>query len=141
MVTLLDYKNYTEQVLCEAKRLKIISKYRVGLDNINLESLKKRNITLGWTGGVNQRSVSELTPCFILGLFRNVFQSAFNLKHTRWEKDGGQQLTGKTTGIIGCGHIGSDRIELLTPFNAVFWLTTSLINRNFALLMEQYKLI
>ena len=103
-------------MLCEAKRLKIISKYGVGLDNINLESLKKRNITLGWTGGVNQRSVSELTLCFILGLFRNVFQSAFNLKHTRWEKDGGQQLTGKTIGIIGCGHIRSDLIELLTPF-------------------------
>jgi len=103
-------------VLSEAKRLKIISKYGVGLDNINLDSLKKRNITLGWTGGVNQRSVSELTLCFILGLFRNVFQSAFKLKNTRWEKNGGQQLTGKTIGIIGCGHIGSDLIELLTPF-------------------------
>ena len=106
----------TEKVLREAKRLKIISKYGVGLDNINLESLKKRNITLGWTGGVNQRSVSELTLCFMLGLFRNVFQSAFKLKNTRWEKDGGQQLTGKTIGIVGCGHIGSDLIKLLTPF-------------------------
>ncbi len=52
----------------------------------------------------------------MLGLFRNVFQSAFKLKNTRWEKDGGQQLTGKTIGIVGCGHIGSDLIKLLTPF-------------------------
>mgnify|MGYP006121378037 CR=1 FL=1 len=70
-------------MLSDAKRLKIISKYGVGLDNINLESLKKRNITLGWTGGVNQRSVSELTLCFMLGLFRNAFQTAFKLKNTR----------------------------------------------------------
>ena len=45
-----------------------------------------------------------------------MFQSSFKLKHARWEKDGGQQLTGKTIGIIGCGCIGSDLIKLLEPF-------------------------
>jgi phosphoglycerate dehydrogenase-like enzyme len=105
-----------DQVLDQVSRIKIISKYGVGLDNIDQESLKRRNIALGWTGGVNQRSVSEMALCFMLGLCRNVFRSGYKLKQTLWEKDGGQQLTGKTIGIIGCGHIGSDLIRLLAPF-------------------------
>lgn len=126
----------TEKVINDAKRLKIISKYGVGLDNINLELLKKRNIALGWAGGVNQRSVSELTLCFMLGLFRNVFQSAFKLKNTRWEKSGGQQLTGKTIGIIGCGHIGSDLIELLTPFKCTLLVNDIVDKSKFCLSHE-----
>ena len=97
--------------------LKIISKYGVGLDSIDQESLKSRNIFLGWTGGINRRSVAELTLCFMLGLCRNIFSSGFKLKQSKWEKDGGNQLSGKTVGIIGCGEIGSDVVRLLSPFN------------------------
>ena len=103
----------------------------MGLDNINLESLKKRNIALGWTGGINQRSVSELTLCFILGLSRNVFQSAFKLKQALWQKEGGQQLTGKTVGIIGCGYIGSDLIKLLAPFECNLLVNDIIDKSNF----------
>jgi phosphoglycerate dehydrogenase-like enzyme len=106
-----------DNTLQKAHRLKIISKYGVGLDSIDEKSLKRRNITLGWTGGINKRSVAELTLCFMLGLYRNIFQSGFQLKKTGWEKNGGQLLTEKTIGIIGCGNIGSDVIQLLSPFN------------------------
>ena len=105
-----------DSILDHTPKLKIISKYGVGLDSIDQESLKRRGISLGWTGGVNRRSVSELTLCFMLGLCRNVFDSGFKLKQTAWEKDGGHQLSGKTVGIIGCGHIGSDVARLLSPF-------------------------
>ena len=105
----------TDQVLSETPQLKIVSKYGVGLDSIDQESLKRRNIALGWTEGVNRRSVSELTLCFMLGLYRNVFTSGYSLKQSKWEKNGGAQLSGKTVGIIGCGHVGSDVIKLLEP--------------------------
>jgi len=108
-------ESITDQVLSQANKLKIISKYGVGLDNIDQMSLKKRNIALGWTGGVNRRSVSELTLCFMLGLCRNIFTSGYSLKNSKWEKEGGWQLSGKTVGIIGCGYIGSDVIKLLEP--------------------------
>jgi phosphoglycerate dehydrogenase-like enzyme len=107
----------TDKILTQAPGLKIISKYGVGLDNIDQSSLKKKNITLGWTGGVNKRSVSEMALCFMLGLCRNIFNSGYKLKQSKWEKNGGFQLTGKTIGIIGCGHVGSDVIQLLAPFN------------------------
>jgi len=106
-----------DSVLEHTPELKIISRYGVGLDSIDQESLKRRSIFLGWTGGVNQRSVSELTLCFMLGLCRNVFDSGFKLKQAVWDKNGGHQLSDKTIGIIGCGHIGSDVVRLLSPFN------------------------
>ena len=105
----------SDSILNQAPHLKIISKFGVGLDNIDEESLKNRNIKLGTTGGVNRRSVSELTLCFMLGLCRNIFRSGYKLKKSHWEKEGGQQLTGKTIGVIGCGYIGSDLVQLLAP--------------------------
>ncbi|MBT3515007.1 MAG: phosphoglycerate dehydrogenase [Nitrospina sp.] len=105
-----------DSVLNYTPQLKIISKYGVGLDNIDQESLKSRGVFLGWTGGTNKRSVSELALCFMLGLCRNVFSSSFKLKQSEWEKEGGHQLSGKTVGIIGCGQIGSDMVRLLSPF-------------------------
>jgi D-3-phosphoglycerate dehydrogenase len=111
--------------------MKIISKYGVGLDNIDQEELKRRDIHLGWVGGVNSRSVSELTLCFMLGLSRNVFNSGYKLKQTNWDKDGGSQLSEKTVGIIGCGHIGSDIIRLLSPFKCKILVRDILDKSNF----------
>ena len=72
----------TDFVLSKTPQLKIIAKYGVGLDSIDQDSLKRRNIELGWTGGVNRRSVSELTLCFMIGLCRNVFRSGYYLKQS-----------------------------------------------------------
>ena len=118
-------------VLKHTTNLKIVSKYGVGLDNIDLESLKSRDIFLGWTGGTNKRSVSELTLCFMLGLCRNVFGSSFKLKKLEWEKDGGHQLSGKTVGIIGCGHTGSDIVRLLAPFGCDLLINDIVDKSNF----------
>ena len=105
-----------DSLLKHTPSLKIVSKYGVGLDSIDQKSLRNRSIALGWTGGINQRSVSELTLAFMLGLCRNVFSSSFKLKKSEWKKNGGHQVSGKTIGIIGCGHIGSEVIRLLAPF-------------------------
>lgn len=106
----------SENVLKALPNLKILSKYGVGLENIDQEALKKRGVKLGFTPGVNRTSVAELTLCFMLGLFHNVFKSSFALKNKKWEKDGGCQLNGKTAGIIGCGNIGKEVVRLLQPF-------------------------
>ena len=103
-------------LLGRLKNLKIISKYGVGLDNVDLEAAVEYGIQVGWTGGVNKRSVSEQTLGFMLGLTRNLFRSGFQLKTGSWDKQGGSQLTGKCVGIIGCGNIGTDLIHLLQPF-------------------------
>ena len=119
-----------DSLLKHTPSLKIISKYGVGLDNIDQKSLTNRSITLGWTGGINQRSVSELTLAFMLGLCRNVFDSGFKLKGSEWEKNGGHQLSGKTVGIIGFGKIGQKLAQLLTPFDVNFLIGSTIILTN-----------
>lgn len=107
----------TERVVKALPQLKIISKYGVGLDNIAPKILERHGITLGWTAGVNRRSVAELTLCFMLGLLHNVFSVGYKLKNNIWNKEGGMELTGKTIGIIGCGNIGMEVVQLLSHFN------------------------
>ena len=114
---ILGLEQMDRQVLQQLNNLKIIAKYGVGLDNLDVEAAEKFGIAVGWTGGVNKRSASEQALGFMLGLSRNLFFSSFSLKDGKWEKEGGSYLSGKTVGIIGCGHIGTDVIYLLQPFN------------------------
>ena len=104
-------------VLSRCPDLKVISKYGVGLNNINKADCEKHGVKIGWTGGVNKLSVAEMAVGFMLGLSRNLFTSSYYMKEGQWNKNGGFQLSGKTVGIIGVGHIGKEVIRLLTPFN------------------------
>ena len=114
---ILGLEEMDRHVLQQLENVKMIAKYGVGLDNLDMSSAEELGITIGWTGGVNKRSASEQALGFMLGLSRNLFFSSFPLKNGKWEKEGGAFLTGKTVGIIGCGHIGTDIIYLLQPFN------------------------
>ena len=105
-----------DALLASWPRLRIIAKYGVGLDGIDLQACKARGIELRWTPGVNCRSVAELTLCFLLGLFRNVFVTSTMLRSGTWDKQGGCQLSSRTIGIVGLGHVGRDLVHLLKPF-------------------------
>lgn len=106
----------TSEILEQLPNLKMISKYGVGLDNIDLEYCKNNGIKIGWTGGTNKLSVAEMTLGFMLSLIRNLYSTSIQLKDNVWNKSGGTQLSGKTIGIIGIGHIGREVIRLLQPF-------------------------
>ena len=114
---ILGLEEMNRHMLQQLENVKMIAKFGVGLDNLDVISAEELGITIGWTGGVNKRSASEQALGFMLGLSRNLFFSSFPLKNGKWEKEGGSFLTGKTIGIIGCGHIGADVIYLLQPFN------------------------
>src|SRR5829696_4514517 len=105
-----------DDVLSQVPELKIISKYGVGLDGVDIEAIARRGIRLGWTGGVNRRSVSELTLSFAIALLHRVPETNSTLRAASWQPLVGRQLTGKTFGIIGCGFVGQDLVRLLAPF-------------------------
>lgn len=96
--------------------LKLISKYGVGLDNIDFASLKKNQVHLAWTGGVNRRSVAELALHFILGCVRGSFTSHHEVQKNKWVQFKGQNLSEKTVGILGLGHVGQELVPMLKPF-------------------------
>ena len=77
----------------------------------------RRGVRLGWTGGVNRRSVSELTLAFAIALLHRVPETSGALRAGEWSKLVGRQLTGRTFGIIGCGFVGQDLVRLLAPFD------------------------
>jgi D-3-phosphoglycerate dehydrogenase len=104
------------RVLREVPELKVISKYGVGLDGVDIDALIARGVKLAWTGGVNRRSVSELTLGFAIALLHRVPEGDFTLRKGEWHKLIGRQLTGRTFGIVGCGFVGQDLIKLLAPF-------------------------
>ena len=104
-------------ILSKLPELKVIGKFGVGLDMIDLDGMSKYGVQLGWTGGVNKRSVSELViSCAIALLHRSVFANA-EVRKGKWNQVKGRQLSECTFGIVGCGHIGKDIIRLLQPFN------------------------
>lgn len=96
--------------------LEVIGKYGVGLDMIDMAALARRNIRLGWTGGVNRRAVAELTLTMMISLLRRVPAAAADARAGQWRQTVGRQLTGRTVGIVGCGHVGKDLVRLLAPF-------------------------
>ena len=106
-----------ESVLSKLPDLKIIGKYGVGLDMIDLDSMDKYGVKLGWTGGVNKRSVSELVVSFAVALLHRTIFACAEVRDGKWYQVKGRQLSDCTFGIIGCGHIGKDLIKLLQPFN------------------------
>jgi len=106
-----------DNLLASCPRLRMIAKYGVGLDGIDLDACRSRGVALGWTAGVNRRSVAELTLAFVLGLFHDVFLTSTLLRQGRWHKQGGRQLSSATIGIVGLGHVGRDLARLLKPFH------------------------
>ncbi len=106
-----------EDVLKFCPGLKILSKYGVGLDNIDLEACERHGVAIGWAPGVNRLAVAELTLGFMLALLRNIVGGCSDLKNGEWRKYGGIELSGKVVGVIGVGNIGREVVRLLKPFN------------------------
>ena len=107
-----------DSVLLTLPKLKVISKYGVGIDMIDTDALKKHNVKLGWTGGVNRRSVSELVISSAISLLRHILVANNEVKNGIWRQHIGRQLSDLTVGIIGCGYVGKDLAKLLKVFGS-----------------------
>ena len=106
-----------ESILSKLPDLKVIAKYGVGLDMIDMEAMNTYGKELTWTGGVNRRAVSELVISFAISMLRHIPEAHQEVLKGAWRQHIGGNLSGKTVGIIGCGFIGKDLIKLLQPFN------------------------
>lgn len=105
-----------EELLAKLPELKVISKYGVGLDMIDLQAMDRHGVQLGWTGGVNKRSVAELVISAAISLLHRTEESHAEVRSGKWRQLQGRQLSEKTFGIVGCGHIGKELASLLRVF-------------------------
>jgi len=120
-------------VLSKLPNLKAIGKYGVGLDMIDLNAMSSFGVRLGWIGGVNRRSVSELVLAFAITMLRKLDRVNLGVRTGEWISYGGSQLTGKCFGIIGCGNIGQDLIRLLKSFECKIFVHDLVEYKNFFL--------
>jgi len=103
----------TEAVIEKSgERLKVISKYGIGLDKIDVEAATARKLPVMFTPGVNHTTVAEHTFGLLLGLTKKIFENAVDVHNGAWQagwkKPVGHEIMGKTMGIIGLGRIGKE---------------------------------
>ncbi|MCX8130612.1 MAG: phosphoglycerate dehydrogenase [Clostridia bacterium] len=96
------------QVLSACKDLKAISKYGVGMDNIDLNSAKELGIKVKNAIGTNNVSVAELAIALMFAAMRNIPPTSAGVKAGGWGRVIGYELTKKKLGLIGGGQIGKE---------------------------------
>ena len=99
----------TSSVIEAGKKLRVIGRAGVGLDNIDVEAASKRNIVVLNTPESSTEAVAELVLGLMLSLARKIPLGDRGIKEGRWLKGEmmGIELKGKTLGIVGLGRIGS----------------------------------
>ena len=101
---------YNSKVLEKGKsgKLKYISKYGVGLDMIDTKKAKELGINISNCKSINQHSVSEHVIALLLTFYRNIIEISNNTKKGKWLRLTGNEIRGKTIGIIGVGAVGKE---------------------------------
>ena len=104
-------------LLDQLPKLKVISKYGVGINNLDTVALKSKGVRLGFTPGVNKQSVAELTLTLTLLSLRKIHRNHIEITEGIWSQEKGAELFGKTVGLLGFGNIGQKFASFLQPFD------------------------
>lgn len=108
----------TPEVLAKAPKLRVIGRAGVGVDNVDLNAATSAGVLVMNTPGGNAVSVAEHTIGLMLSLARSIPLASASTKSGKWEKKKylGNELRGKTLGIVGLGSIGREVVKRATPF-------------------------
>ncbi len=103
--------------LAASDRLKVIARYGVGVDSVDLEAAKAKGIVVTNTPGANSVSVAELALGLMLALARQIPEAVEAVHQGKWPRYAGLSLEGKTVGILGLGAIGKQLAKRLAGFD------------------------
>src|SRR5271169_539007 len=108
----------TPAVLDKAPKLRVIGRAGVGVDNVDLEASTAAGVLVMNTPGGNAVSVAEHTLALMLSMARSIPQASASTKSGKWEKKKflGNELRGKTLGIVGLGSIGREVVKRAKAF-------------------------
>ena len=98
----------TPEVLDRASRLRVISRYGVGIDAVDMAAATRRGAVVTITPGANSVAVAELTLALLLALARSIPYHDRHAKQDDWRRVQGMELFGATLGIVGLGQIGRE---------------------------------
>lgn len=108
----------TEELLKHAKKLQIVGRAGVGVDNIDIKAATAKGVLVMNTPDGNTMSTAEHTCGMILALARNIPDAVHKVKTGGWDRKNymGTEVYGKTLGIIGIGKIGSELAKRMSAF-------------------------
>jgi phosphoglycerate dehydrogenase-like enzyme len=101
----------------EASQLKIISRWGVGYDAIDVPNATRRGIVVAYAPGFLNETVADFAFALLLALARRVHVGHLAMSQGRWEAAWGHDVFGKTLGLIGCGRIGQAVARRASGFN------------------------
>lgn len=103
--------------LAAADQLKVIARYGVGVDAVDLDACREKGIIVTNTPGANSASVAELTIGLILALARQIPEAVAATRQGKFPRLSGLSLAGKTIGLLGLGAIGKETARRLAGFD------------------------
>jgi len=114
---IIGIEEISSELLAQLPKLKVISKYGVGLNNLDLDAMSSKGVMIGFIPGVNKQSVAELALTLTLIALRKIHRNHEEITQGKWSQEKGSELFGKTIGLLGFGNIGQKFATLLQPFN------------------------
>jgi D-3-phosphoglycerate dehydrogenase len=109
---------YDADIMHQLPRLRCISRCGAGVDSIDLDAARRREVAVVNTPHIPTQAVAELTLTMILALLRNLPRQLPRARAGEWKRLDAHLLQGMTVGIVGLGRIGRRVAELLSPFGA-----------------------
>jgi D-3-phosphoglycerate dehydrogenase len=123
-VTIRSGTKITAEVIAAAKKLRVIGRPGVGVDNVDVEAATRAGIFVMNSPGGNLVSTAELTMALILACSRNIAAADASLKAGSWDRKayaGGAEISGKRIGIVGFGRIGREVAARCKAFGMEVW--------------------
>ena len=114
---ILGVENVTPRVLANADCLKMISRFGVGVDNIDIPAATEKGIIVTNVPGANSDAVADLTLGLIIAISRGIHTGWELIKSGGWQGLKGPEVWEKTLGLIGLGRIGKGVAKRAQGFN------------------------
>ncbi len=109
-------------MLEHARKLRMIQKWGIGIDSIDLDAVRRKGVALAITAGSNAAPVAELAIALMLAVYRRIPYVNRAMREGRWPtpemRETCYQITGKTVGLVGFGNIGRMLARRLRGFEA-----------------------
>jgi D-3-phosphoglycerate dehydrogenase len=106
VINIRSSSRFTEQVFRCCPKLRLLSLWGTGTDNVDLEAAARHGITVTNTPGVAAASIAEHSLALLLAVARRIPRADAETRQGLWPRGGGVQMHGKTLGVIGLGAIG-----------------------------------
>jgi D-3-phosphoglycerate dehydrogenase len=99
----------TADILAAAKKLKVVGRAGIGVDNVDVAAATQRGVLVMNTPFGNSVTTAEHTIALVFALARQIPEADRSTQAGKWEKSRfmGVEITGKTLGVVGCGNIGT----------------------------------